>query len=133
MADGFPKPNVGEILLNNVVKPVVDEVGKMVEVGAQSITGSAQSQDPQAEANKKVEEQRKIQNIKNFLTQLQVNEQKLKQQRAAEQQKKMQEEQEASQTKQAKKQQEEQKKQANQNQAIIEKQRATEIRKGVGG
>lgn len=132
MSDGSSKPNIGEILSQNVVKPVADELGKMFEVGAQSITGS-NSQDPQEEAKKKAEDAKRLQNVKNFLAQMQANEQRLRQQRAEEQQKKAQEEQIVAQTEQQKKVEINQKKQANQ--VVQEKQRAIESRpgKGIGG
>lgn len=132
MGDGGPKPNVAEIITQGIVTPIKDEIGKMVEVGVQSITGSTQNQDPQEEAKKKAEDQRKIANIRNFLQQMQVNEQKLRQSKMQEQQLKDQEQQEENQEKQVKKQQQEQKKQAV-NQQTFEKQRSTEIRRGVGG
>lgn len=44
MSDGFK--SAAQLIGEAVVKPVTDEVGKMVEQGVQSITGS-QKQDPQ--------------------------------------------------------------------------------------
>lgn len=55
MADGDSKSNFSE-MMGAVVKPIGDELGKMFEVGSQSVTGSA---DPQVQAQKEQEEQQK--------------------------------------------------------------------------
>jgi len=129
MSDGSSKPSIGEMLSQHVVKPIADELGKMVEVGAQSVSGSGQPQDPE-EAQKKAEEAKKIQNVKTFLAQMQADEQRLRQQRAQEQQVKAQETQEEKQTEENKKVEKNQKKQ--ENQVVEDKQRAIESRQGKG-
>lgn len=116
-----------------VVKPVVDEVGKALEIGVQSITGTGQmaTLDPQEEAKKKQEEEIKKRNIKVFLNQFQTDQTRFNQQKQAEEQKKLQQD-------EAKKQQVQQIKvfeQEKKEKSIVEqtgKGRA-EIKRGIGG
>ena len=51
--------DVGEQINQSVVKPVVDEVGKAIEAGIQSVVGG-QSVDPQQIQQQKSEDQKKI-------------------------------------------------------------------------
>lgn len=61
MSDSGGNSAIGEAIqtVNEaVVEPIKDEVGKMVEVGVQSITGS--TSDPQKQARKQQEDQKKL-------------------------------------------------------------------------
>lgn len=130
MADGgSSNSNLAETITQSVIEPVKDEIGKMVETGVQSITGSGASQDPQEEAKKKVEDDKKKQNVLRFIQQMQADEQRLKQQRIEESQKTQVESQEKAEEKQVK-QFNIQKKAANTQ--VLEKQRSMEAGKGKG-
>jgi len=68
MSDGA-KGNVGQLIADigeAVVKPVVDEVGKAIEEGGQSIAGTGQfssnPSSPQEQQKKKLEEQKRKEN-----------------------------------------------------------------------
>lgn len=63
MADGF-KSGLGQLATDvgeAVVKPVVDEVGKAIEEGAQSIVGTPKALDPAVQQKKKAEEEKRKQ------------------------------------------------------------------------
>ena len=116
-----------------VVNPVIDEVGKALEIGAQSITGTGQmaTLNPQEEAKRKQEEEIKKRNIKVFLNQFKTDQAGFNQQKQSDEQKKLQEQ-------DAKKQQVQQIKvfeKEKKEKSIVEqtgKGRA-EIKKGIGG
>lgn len=124
---GFAK-DVGEA----VIKPVGDEFQKAVEAGVSSVIGTGQMvQDPkkiEEQKKKKEEEQKKITNIKQYLQQLQAQEQRYKQQKIEENQKKQQGTQEEQDKKQVKQFEVAKKRQAMTEVAI--KQRQVEIKRG---
>lgn len=63
-----------------LVKPVQDEVGKMVEEGVQSVIGTpVQQLDPQAEAKKRAEEEKKRRHILQFFDRFRTDKQALDQ------------------------------------------------------
>ena len=63
-----------------LVKPVQDEVGKMVEEGVSSVLGnSAQKVDPQEEAKKQAEEQKRRRTLMQFFDQFKADKQALNQ------------------------------------------------------
>jgi hypothetical protein len=103
-----PLSSVAKLAGEAVVKPVTDEFGKIVETGAQSLTGTpaqANQNSPQTQPDpqKKQAEQTKIINIRQFLTKLQTQEQQYAQQQMLKkqlEQQKTQEEQERKQVKQ---------------------------------
>lgn len=116
---------------------VKDEVGKAIETAQQSVFGPtdpAKVQQKQIEdARKKQEDQKKIVNIKNFLTQMAQDEQRLKQQRQEEQQKKQEVAQEEHEKKQEEQMEKQKKEESFQEQHIKAEQTKAERKLGVGG
>jgi hypothetical protein len=138
MADG-DSTNISEVLgtiSDAVVKPVGEEIGKMIEVGAQSVAGS---DDPQAAAKKQQEEMEKKQkdaqkaaNYREFFNKLAEEEQKARQaieqrdQMRAAQHAQDQQKEQAKEVKEAKKDQE-------MNVAVFQAERQAEMKNTVGG
>ncbi len=88
--------NLGEA----VVKPVIDEVGKMIETGVQSVTQTQTQVDPAGEVRRKAEEERKKRNINRFLEQYQSDSIRHQQQVQSARQKKIEESQKVAEGKQ---------------------------------
>jgi hypothetical protein len=137
MADG-DSTNISEVLgtiSDAVVKPVGEELGKMIEVGAQSVSGS---DDPQAAAKKQQEEIEKKQKdtkeaayLRDWFGKLAEEEQKARQAIAQRDQMRAAAQQQDQQKEQSKK-MEEAKKDQEMNVAVQIAQTAAE-RKGFGG
>lgn len=138
MADG-DSTNISEIMgtiSDSVINPVKDEIGKMIEVGAQSVSGS---DDPQSQAKKQQQEMEQKQKDakaaayqRDFLAKLAEEEQKARQAAAQRDQTWEQRNQAEVQKDQVKK-FEEDKKEASVNQAVYNAERTKEQRGGVGG
>lgn len=138
MADG-DSTNISEIMgtiSDSVINPVKDEIGKMIEVGAQSVSGS---DDPQSYAKKQQQEMEQKQKDakaaayqRDFLAKLAEEEQKARQAAAQRDQTWEQRNQAEVQKDQVKK-FEEDKKEASVNQAVYNAERTKEQRGGVGG
>lgn len=116
---------------------VKDEVGKAIETAQQSVFGPtdpAQIQKQEMErAKKKQEDQRKIANVKQFLSQMAADEQRLRQQRQEEAQKKQQEKQEETEVEQEKEMKKQKKERSFQEEHIKAEQTKAERKLGVGG
>lgn len=90
MADGFS--NAAKLVGEAIVKPVTDEVGKMVETGVQSVTAKQPADDTQKKQNQNLpnrqqlaqDDAKKKQNIMQFLQNYKQQESTLKQQRQQE-------------------------------------------------
>ncbi|MDO8498167.1 MAG: hypothetical protein Q7S44_00010 [bacterium] len=127
---------VGEIQ-EAVVKPVVDEVGKAIEEGAQAVAGTGQfavKVDPQAEQKKKTDEAQRKQwalRVIEWNKKLQEAQARVRQEQQQKEMGKRNEEEEKKKVKQFETFEKQQKRQ--QVQQVAEAQRKTEIRKGVGG
>ncbi len=124
-----------------VVKPVVDEVGKMVEIGAQSVGVPKANPDPRQNpgqnqptsdiATKQVEEQQKIARWRFWLN---------RQKQLSNEQKRVRDETKQKETQRLQVETEEKKikqfeivKKEKKNQVLAQQQRKTEIRGGIGG
>lgn len=138
MADG-DSTNISEVLgsvTDAVVKPVGEEIGKMIEVGAQSIMGT---DDPQQQAQKQQEEAKKKQADAKNAAYLRDWFQKLAEEEQKGDQAAQQREQQWQARNQAEEQQEQSKKmeeaQKDQEMAVAVRnaQTSTETRRGVGG
>lgn len=136
MSDGI-KAGIGQAVADigeTVIKPVVDEVGKAIEEGVQSVVGSSAPQDPQTQQQKQAEEQKRKQwamHVIDWHKNLQASQQQVRMQKQQAQQAKQQEEvHEKQQVKQFKIIQNQ--KRAEMNAAQVAE-RHTEIKKGVGG
>lgn len=130
---GVIKQNIGEIS-EAVVKPVVDEVGKAIEQGAQSVVGgTVKFVDPVAQQRKQEEDLKKkqwaIQTIQRYK---QIDEAQ-KKVREDQKQKEFQEKQKEEEQKKVKQYELMKKKQERLPQRVAEAQRRTEIKKGIGG
>lgn len=116
---------------------VKDEVGQAIETAQQSVFGTTDpakiQQRQMEEAKKKQEDQKKIVNIKNFLSQMAQDEQRLKQLRQDEEQKKMQEQQEEKEEEQEGEMEKQKKEQSFKEQHIRAEQTKAERKLGVGG
>lgn len=134
MSDNFKGAlsQVAEGVKEAVAKPVIDEVGKAIEEGVQSVTGSQKPLDPIAQQKKLEEEQKRKQwaiHVIKWNETLQQNQQQVRQQKQQEEQTKKEEEKKEEQVKQykaiEKKQQE--------SIALKQTQTRTETKGGVGG
>ena len=105
MADGG-KSGIGQLATDigeAVIKPVVDEVGKVIEEGAQSIVGTPKALDPAVQQKKKVEEEKRKQwalKVIDWNKQLELAQQKVRQENLQKLQAQQQEEQQKKQVKQ---------------------------------
>lgn len=140
---GFAK--IGGLVSEALVKPVKDEVGLALETAISSITGQATAtavtnpQDPgqaaqaqQEQAVKKQQEDQKKINIRSYIQQLQVDEQRFTTQKQKDTQQKYQKQQEEQQEKQVK-QFEVMKKQERAQSINLASAKNKEIKGGVGG
>ncbi|MBI4040186.1 hypothetical protein HY389_02425 [Candidatus Daviesbacteria bacterium] len=117
-----------------VVKPVVDEFGKAVEEGAQTIAGSQSSQDPQIQQRKQEEEQKRKDwalRVIDWNKKLDADLQKVRQQKQQAEQQRLQSMQQQTQKEQAQIIEKQQKKA--QLTAVEREARKTELKGGVGG
>lgn len=138
MADG-DSTNISEVLgtiSDTFVKPVGEEVGRMIEVGAQSVAGS---DDPQAAAKKQQEEMEKKQKdakqaayLREWFGKLAEEEQKARQAIAQRDQMRAAVEQQDKQKEQVEK-MEESKKDQEMNVAVFQAERQAEMKNTVGG
>lgn len=90
-----PIANLPKDVSESVLKPAVSEVGKMVKEGVQGVfgqTATATPADPQVEAKRKAEEEKRRQNILRYFEALKANAQAYKQQQDYLKQQKKQEE-----------------------------------------
>ncbi|MCL5409498.1 MAG: hypothetical protein M1607_01400 [Patescibacteria group bacterium] len=117
-----------------VIKPVVDEVGKALEVGVQSVTGSyPQAQlNPEEQAKKKEEEEKKKQEFLWRLDKMSATANEQAKVRAAQQQQ-LQSQHQEKQVEKVKQLDELEKEKQQQAEDLAQAQRRTEVRKGVGG
>lgn len=138
MADDGAKSGIGQTIAGvgeSVAKPIVDELGKVLETAGQSITGSSSQpqQTPEDEQKKKLDEDKKKQwalRVIEWNKQLQTNQQKVRQE---EEQKKAAQIQAEQQQKKVKQYELIEKQQKSQQVAVAQAQRKTEVRGGVGG
>lgn len=135
MSDG-DKSGVGQIVADvgeAVINPVKDEVGKFIETGIQSVTGSApKTLDPLEQQKKQAEELKKKQEANWIIEKYRQTDQEqaqVRQKATQEEQKKKQEVQQKQQVKQY----EMVKKQQAVNVSVREAQTKTETKRGVGG
>lgn len=116
---------------------IQDEAGKAIETAQQAIFGPTDpvklQQQQMEQARKKQAEQKEIANIKQFINQMVVDENKLRQQRQEEQQKKMEESQVEQEEKQEKDMKKQKKEESFQQQHIQAEQSKAERKLGVGG
>lgn len=127
---------IGTDMGEAVIKPVTDEVGKAIEEGAQAIIGTPVQKpiDPVEQKKKQEEDLKKKQwamNVINWNKQLDVAQQKVRQEEKQKIQQKNQEEDEKKKIKQYEVMQQERKGQ--QMTALQKESRKTEIKGGVGG
>lgn len=139
MADGDSGGNISEMLgvvSDAIVKPVGEEMGKMIEVGAQSISASddpqAQAKKQQEQIQKQQEDSKKAANIRNFFNKLTEEEQKARQETQIRDQQRAASEQQDKQKEQVEK-FEDSKKEEQMNVAVYNAERSKEQRNGVGG
>ncbi len=128
MADGS---NGGGGIVEAVVKPVVDEVGKAIEVGVQSVMGT--TPDPAAKQKKDEENAKKKDWALKVIAWNKKLDEDARRVRMEKQQQEHQKQQVQAQEDQAKKQEVVVKKQQQQAQVVREAQTRSEVRKGVGG
>lgn len=123
-----------QAVAETLAKPVIDEVGKAIEQGVQSVVGG-QKLDPAVQQQKRAEEQRKRQEVLRrieWFKKLEVGHQQFAQQKKQKEQQKLQEEQQKKQNVQQKA-FEQQQKQQQVAVATRNAQTRTETKKGVGG
>lgn len=126
-----------ENVQQSIVKPVQDEVGKAIETATQAVFGPTDpakiQQQEQEQAKKKQEDQKKLINVKRFLSQMAQDEHRLKQQRQEEQQKEQEKEQDEKEVVQTQEIQKQKKKTSFAQEHIKAEQSKAERKLGVGG
>ncbi len=113
-------------------KPIVNEAKEFIKEAVGQSTGSNLKTDPQEEAKKKAEDEKKKRNIQAFLSQMAADQERLRLQKKQEEEAKKQQEAQAEQAKKVKKTEELQDSKQRLNVDLQNKQRSTERKTGTG-